>query len=110
MDEMNNMNETTMENETSVEVVPEEKVQVVESNSDSEDISTGKLLIGGVVLGAAALYGVYKHHKNKKGKTEEKKPKTKKKLHLRAPWVITEEVQDEKVEMEDVDETSDEEA
>ena len=90
------------------------KVQVVESNSDSEDISTGKLLIGGVVLGAAALYGVYKHRKNKKSKAEEKKPKTKKKLHLRMPWEFTDVViPDKEVKTDnviDVDETSDEEA
>ena len=36
MDEMNNMNETTvMENENSVEVVPEENVQMIENEETS---------------------------------------------------------------------------
>ena len=109
MDEMNNMNETTVEEkETSVEVVPEENVQVNESNS--EDIPMGKIL-GGVALGAAVVYGMYKHHKNKKTNSDEKKPKTKKKVHLRMPFVITEEVEtlEEKKSDEHVEETSDEE-
>ena len=36
MDEMNNMNETTvMENENSVEVVPEENIQMIENEETS---------------------------------------------------------------------------
>ena len=36
MDEMTNMNETTMENETSVEVVPEENVQMIDNEGNFE--------------------------------------------------------------------------
>ena len=37
MDEMTNMNETTMENETSVEVVPEENVQMIDNEETSSN-------------------------------------------------------------------------
>ena len=37
MDEMMNMNETTMENETSVEVVPEENVQMIDNEETSSN-------------------------------------------------------------------------
>ena len=75
MDEMNNMNETTvMENENSVEVVPEENIQMIE-NEETSGINP-------------------------------------KKIHLRAPWTITEETVPEKTEDADkeaVEEPSDEE-
>lgn len=112
MDEMNNMNETTveMENETPVEVVPNENVVVNEPEMDSEAGSNGKL-VGGVIAGAAVVYGLYKHHKAKKGKANDQKPKTKKKIHLRNPFVVTEEVEapEEEAVENNVDETSEEE-
>lgn len=114
MDEMNNMNETTveMENETPVEVVTNESVVVNEPETNSEAESNGKLLVGGVFAGVAVVYGLYKHHKAKKSKADDQKPKTKKKFHVRNPFVITEEVvtpEEEDVEKDVEEETSDEE-
>ncbi|RGF78672.1 hypothetical protein DXA70_06595 [Faecalibacterium sp. OF04-11AC] len=108
MDEMN-MNETTvMENENSVEVVPEENVQMIE-NEETSGMNL-KLAIGVAAIAGAAVIGGIKHLKNKKSKTEEDKPKTKKKIHLRAPWTV-EEVVEPDVEnvSENVEETSEEE-
>lgn len=108
MDEMN-MNETTvMENENSVEVVPEENVQMIE-NEETSGMNL-KLAIGVAAIAGAAVIGGIKHLKNKKSKTEEDKPKAKKKIHLRAPWTV-EEVVEPDVEnvSENVEETSEEE-
>lgn len=110
MDEMNNMNETTMmENETSVEVVPEECVQVID-NEEPSGIDP-KLVLGAAVIAGAAIVGGIKHLKSKKNKPADGKPKTKKKIHLRTPWTVTEEVEQEMVDNmdEDVEETSEEE-
>lgn len=106
MDEMN-MNETTvMENENSVEVVPEENVQMIENEETSSSGSGIGLALGGVAVGAAVVYGLYKKHKAKANKTEQK-PKTKKKIHLRAPWAIEETVEEaEEVDAEIVEEPS----
>lgn len=112
MDEMNNMNETTvMENETSVEVVPEESVEMVNTEQSSNSGSNFGLIVGGVCLGAAVLYGLHKKHKAKKETKGEQKPKkAKKKISLRNPLVITEEVPpEENVPDEDIKETSEEE-
>ena len=114
MDEMNNMNETTvMENENSVEVVPEENVQMIE-NEETSGINP-KLVLGAAVIAGAAIVGGIKHLKSKKNKPANDKPKTKK-IHLRAPWTITEETVPEKTEDADkevveevVEELSDEE-
>lgn len=111
MDEMNNMNETTvMENENSVGVVPEENVQMIE-NEETSGIDP-KLVLGVAVIAGAAIMGGIKHLKSKKNKPADDKPKTKKKIHLRAPWTITEEAVPEKTEDADkevVEEPSDEE-
>lgn len=113
MDEMNNMNETTveMETETPVEVVPNENVVVNEPETNSEAGGNAKLLVGGVIAGATVVYGLYKHHKAKKSKADNQKPKTKKKIHLRNPFVVTEELEDpeQKDAEKDVEETSEEE-
>ena len=110
MDEMNNMNETTvMENENSVEVVPEENVQMIE-NEETSGINT-KLVLGAAVIAGSSIVGGIKHLKSKKNKPANDKPKTKK-IHLRAPWTITEEPVPEKTEDADkevVEEPSDEE-
>ncbi len=109
MDEMN-MNETTvMENETSVEVVPEENVQVMGSEETSSTGSGFGLAVGGVALGAAVVYGMYRKHKAKKEEKAEQKPKTKKKFHLRTPWTVEEVVVKEETVDKDVEETSEEE-
>ena len=64
MDEMNNMNETTvMENENSVEVVPEENVQMIE-NEETSGIDP-KLVLGAAVIAGAAIVGGIKHLKSK---------------------------------------------
>ena len=109
MDEMNNMNETTvMENENSVEVVPEENVQMIE-NEETSGIDP-KLVLGAAVIAGAAIVGGIKHLKSKKNKPADDKKK--KKIHLRAPWTITEEAVPEKTEDADkevVEEPSDEE-
>ena len=111
MDEMNTMNETTvMENETSVETVPEENVQMIENEETSG--FDPKLVIGLALVGGAAVIGGIKHLKSKKkDKNSEDKPKTKKKIHLRAPWTVTEEVvePDKTSDEENMEETSDEE-
>ncbi len=111
MDEMNNMNEATvMENENSVEVVPEENIQMIE-NEETSGINP-KLVLGAAVIAGAAIVGGIKHLKSKKNKQSDDKPKTKKKIHLRAPWTITEETVPEKTEDADkeaVEEPSDEE-
>ena len=57
MDEMMNMNETTMENETSVEVVPEENVQMIDNEETSSNGSGIGLAVGAVGLVAAVGYG-----------------------------------------------------
>ena len=105
MDEMNNV---TMENETSVEVVPEENVQMIE-NEETSGMNL-KLAICMAAIAGVAVIGEIKHLKNKKSKTEEDKPKAKKKIHLRAPWTV-EEVVEPDVEnvSENVEETSEEE-
>lgn len=110
MDEMKNMNETTvMENETSVEVVPEESVEMINTEQSSNSGSNFGLIVGAVGVGAAVLYGLHKKHKAKKEAEGEQKPKkAKKKIHLRNPLVITEEVPDEENVDENVDETSEE--
>lgn len=111
MDEMNNMNETTvMENENSVEVVPEENVQMIE-NEETSGINP-KLVLGAAVIAGAAIVGGIKHLKSKKNKPADGMPKTKKKIHLRAPWTVTEEIihdEEEGVDDENVEETSNEE-
>ena len=67
MDEMNNMNETTvMENENSVEVVPEENIQMIE-NEETSGIDP-KLVLGAAVIAGAAIVGGIKHLKSKKNK------------------------------------------
>ena len=63
MDEMMNMNETTMENETSVEVVPEENVQMIDNEETSSNGSGIGLAVGAVGLVAAVGYGLYRKHK-----------------------------------------------
>ena len=50
MDEMMNMNETTMENETSVEVVPEENVQMIDNEETSSNGSGIGLAVGMSIL------------------------------------------------------------
>lgn len=110
MDEMNNMNETTMmENETSVEVVPEESVQVID-NEEPSGIDA-KLVLGAAVIAGAAIVGGIKHLKSKKNKQASDAPKTKKKIHWRTPWMVTEEAIPEKegVDEETIEETSEEE-
>lgn len=110
MDEMNNMNETTMmENETPVEIVPEESVQVI-NNEETSGIDA-KLVLGAAVIAGAAIVGGIKHLKGKKNKQAADAPKTKKKIHWRTPWTVTEEVvPKEKDDMDkDVEETSEEE-
>ena len=110
MDEMNNMNETTMmENETPVEVVPEESVQVID-NEETSGIDA-KLVLGAAVIAGAAIVGGIKHLKSKKNKPADDAPKTKKKIHWRTPWMVTEEAIPEKegVDEETVEETSEEE-
>lgn len=109
MDEMKNMNETTMENETSVEVVPEESVEMINTEQYSNSGSNFGLIVGAVGVGAAVLYGLHKKHKAKKEAKDEQKPKkAKKKIHLRNPLVITEEVPEEETVDEDIEETSEE--
>lgn len=71
-----------------------------------------KLVLGAAVIAGAAIVGGIKHLKSKKNKPADDKPKTKKKIHLRAPWTITEETVPEKTEDADkevVEEPSDEE-
>ena len=75
MDEMTNMNETTMENETSVEVVPEENVQMIDNEETSSNGSGFGLAVGAVGLVAAVGYGLYRKHKAKKQSKDEEKPK-----------------------------------
>lgn len=86
MDEMNNMNETTvMENENSVEVVPEENIQMIE-NEETSGIDP-KLVLGAAVIAGAAIVGGIKHLKSKKNKPADDKPKTKKKMYDDARWL-----------------------
>ena len=63
MDEMMNMNETTMENETSVEVVPEENVQMIDNEETSSNGSGIGLAVGAVGLVAAipavVIYNIF---------------------------------------------------
>lgn len=103
MDEMTNMNETTMENETSVEVVPEENVQMIDNEETSSNGSGIGLAVGAVGLVAAVGYGLYRKNK------DEEKPKTKKKIVWQKPWKI-ENVDSAQVDVpdEDVEETSEE--
>ena len=108
MDEMNNMNETTvMENENSVEVVQEENVQMIE-NEETSGINP-KLVLGAAVIAGAAIVGGIKHLKSKKNKPANDKPKTKKKIVWQKPWKI-ENVDSAQVDVpdEDVEETSEE--
>lgn len=107
MDEMMNMNETTMENETSVEVVPEENVQMIdneETSSNGSGIGLAVGAVGAVGLVAAVGYGLYRKHKAKKQSKDEEKPKSKKKIVWQKPWKI-ENVDSAQV---DVEETSEE--
>ena len=53
MDEMMNMNEITMENETSVEVVPEENVQMIDNEETSSNGSGIGPAVGAVGLGCS---------------------------------------------------------
>lgn len=110
MDENMNMNETTMENETSVEVVPEENVEMINTEQSSNSGSNFGLIVGAVGVGAAVLYGLHKKHKAKKEAEDEQKPKkAKKKIHLRAPWTVEEvPFPEEPVPEEDMEETSEE--
>lgn len=109
MDEMTNMNETTMENETSVEVVPEENVQMIDNEETSSNGSGIGLAVGAVGLVAAVGYGLYRKHKAKKQNKDEEKPKTKKKIVWQKPWKIEEaDSAQEDVPDEDVEETSEE--
>lgn len=103
MDEMNKMNEA------SVEAVPEEKVQMID-NEETSGVDP-KLVIGAALVAGAAIVGGIKHLKSKKNKQADDKPKTKKKIHLRTPWTVTEEVipEKDKVQDKDVEETSEEE-
>ena len=71
MDEMKNMNETTMENGTSVEVVPEENVQMIDNEETSSNGSGFGLAVGAVGLVAAVGYGLYRKHKAKKQSKDE---------------------------------------
>ena len=109
MDEMMNMNETTMENETSVEVVPEENVQMIDNEETSSNGSGIGLAVGAVGLVAAVGYGLYRKHKAKKQNKDEEKPKTKKKIVWQKPLKI-ENVDSAQVDVpdEDVEETSEE--
>lgn len=100
MDEMMNMNETTMESETSVEVVPEENVQMIDNEETSSNGSGIGLAVGAVGLVAAVGYGLYRKHKAKKQNKDEEKPKTKKIENVDSAQV---DVPDE-----DVEETSEE--
>ena len=103
MDEMKNMNETTMENETSVEVVPEESVEMINTEQSSNSGSNFGLIVGAVGVGAAVLYGLHKKHKAKKEAKDEQKPKkAKKHIKIRKPWEV---VEDEPVE-ESVDDSA----
>ena len=97
MDEMTNMNDTTMENETSVEVVPEENVQMIDDEETSSNGSGIGLAVGAVGLVAAVGYGLYRKHKAKK------------KIVWQKPWKI-ENVDSAQVDVpdEDVEETSEE--
>ena len=106
MDENKTMNET-VENETSVEVVPEENVQMIE-NEETSGVNPMAVLGVALVAGAAVVGGI-KHLTNKKKQPKEDKPKTKKKIHLRAPWTVEEVVVDNADDGEIVEETSDEE-
>lgn len=63
MDEMNNMNETVVENETSVEAVPEENVQMIEDEETS--CFNPKIVIGLALVGGAAIVGGIKHNVDK---------------------------------------------
>ena len=105
MDEMTNMNETTMENETSVEVVPEENVQMIDNEETSSNGSGIGLAVGAVGLVAAVGYGLYRKHKAKKQNKDEEK----KKIVWQKPWKI-EEADSAQVDVpdEDVEETSEE--
>ena len=107
MDEMTNMNETTMENETSVEVVPEENVQMIDNEETSSNGSG--IGLGAVGLVAAVGYGLYRKQKAKKQNKDEEKPKTKKKIVWQKPWKI-EKADSAQVDVpdEDVEETSEE--
>ena len=71
MDEMTNMNDTTMENETSVEVVPEENVQMIDNEETSSNGSGFGFAVGAVGLVAAVGYGLYRKHKAKKQNKDE---------------------------------------
>lgn len=104
MDEMTNMNETTMENETSVEVVPEENVQMIDNEETSSNGSGFGLAVGAVGLVAAVGYRLYR-----KQNKDEEKPKTKKKIVWQKPWKI-EKADSAQVDVpdEDVEETSEE--
>ena len=109
MDEMTNMNETTMENETSVEVVPEENVQMIDNEKTSSNGSGCGRAIAATFLVAAVGYGMYRKQKAKKQNKDEEKPKTKKKIVWQKPWKI-EDVDSAQVDVpdEDVEETSEE--
>lgn len=108
MDEMMNMNETTMENETSAEVVPEKNVQMIDNEETSSNGSGFGLAVGAVGLVAAVGYGLYRKHKAKKQNKDEEKPRTKK-IIWQKPWKIEEaDSAQENVPVEDIEETSEE--
>lgn len=88
MDEMTNMNETTMENETSVEVVPEENVQMIDNEGTSSNGSGIGLAVGAVGLVAVVGYGLYRKYKANSENKDEEKPKTEKKIVWQKPWKI----------------------
>ena len=90
MDEMTNMNETTMENETSVEVVPEENVQMIDNEETSSNGSGFGLAVGAVGLVAAVGYGLYRKHNAKKQNQDEGKCGDFERFHGDSPFYDSE--------------------
>jgi hypothetical protein len=99
MDEMNEMtmNEVTMDE--TVEVIPEEAVEVIndEKSGFYPEIVRAVRFVGGLAIAATAMK-LYDLHKS----TKVDKPKTKKKISFRLPVVITEEAVPEEVKTEEV--------
>lgn len=99
MDEMNEMtmNEVTMDE--TVEVIPEEAVEVI--NDEKSGFNPALVVGGAAVIGGLAIAGAKKlYDKHKSAKVE--KPKTKKKISFRLPIVVTEEAVPEEVMTEEV--------